>query len=189
MINLSKRIIAGFMVAIVLGGILGFGLAYVFLNQPDYTGRILQTKFISKDSSAIIYNTTMTKQGVTDMFLTILTTGDSYLLIRFNSIAFHTMFDFFDGISSFVISLELNGISQRNIILQYAGQSSNGLQLTDSITLEYVTTKLPANTYSINLTWYSVSNCRADPGFPDASSLQLGSTQNSRTLLIQEIHI
>jgi len=184
--GLSKGLAAGILIAIVFGGLLGFGLTYFFLMNNS--GKILQTEQLEVRTQAILVDSDTTPQMIPDMTISINTSGSSYLILRFTTMYIHTIYSGHDGASIYNINLTLNG---ETIIKGYIGYNtssilSNTIEFFSSFTLEYTTDVLPAGTYTITVTWESLISGK----YTDSQLIFCSSFFNySRYLIVQEIHI
>lgn len=195
-------IVLGFVIAVGLGGGLGFLGSYLVIGAspppytPDPTGRIIQTKFKSIGDYAEIYNYTTTKQPMPGTSIQIDKGELTYLLIRFTCPFIHQLQDGFRYLSNYIINLEINGELKFNTSIYHFQDGADPIigvaLISDQIIIEYVTGVLVPGSYDIEITWVSESGCSSTSPFVIAASLlqvNVGGFPYNRTLLVQEIFL
>jgi len=181
--DLSKGVVAGIIIAIVCGGLLGFAFAY-FLLPPN---NIVQTKCASWKTVAYIDDYITTSTPIPDTTLNITTSGATQLVIRFVAQYDHFMNTGHDGLSRYTFNLTLDGVPIDGGQIEYVTTSAltEWIEISSSLVIEIVTEPLPAGTYLIGVSWCSlVSSGSAN------SQLILNNGANfnyTRTLFVQEI--
>jgi hypothetical protein len=202
MINMARKSVLaiGFIIAVGLGGGLGFLVSYLVIGPspppytPDPTGRVIQTQFKSIGDYAEIFNYTTTVQTMPGTSLPFDKGELTYLYIRFTCPYRHVLSDGLRYKSSYIINLEINGEIKINASIEHWQDGGDPLlgphYYTGQITLEYVTEVLDPGVYDIGITWVSTSLCTSN-NLIYSSDLQVwvGTFQFNRTLLVQEIFI
>ncbi len=179
---LSKGVAAGILLAIVCGGLLGFGLTYVLLP----TGSVDQTAFGSWRTQVFIADGTTTVTPVPETTLNITTRGTARLLIRFVTQYVHYMNGGHNGISRYEVNLTLNGATIAGGMIEYVTDAAlaTWIEISSTFVLEYLTDPLPAGTYTVSLQWVSLYSIGS------TDSILIFCTPNfnySRSILIQTI--
>jgi hypothetical protein len=179
---MSKGVVAGIIIAIVCGGLLGFAFAY-FILPPN---NVVQTKSASWNTDAYIADEETTSTLVPDTTMTITTQGATRLVIRFTTQYVLFMNTGHDGLTRYRINLTLNSVPINGGMIEYKTTSAltTWIEISSSFVVESVTGTLPAGTYNISLFWRSVTTSGSTYSqliFNDAA------VNYSRTILVQEI--
>lgn len=183
----STKIALGFVLSIVLGAALGYGLTWV-LPPPDRgSGSIVQTRFLSLNSNAQISDTNLVKQTVPETFLSITTTGNSYVVMEFSAHAWVYLEPGFINYLLIDICLELDGHAVANATINRFESIalSSYKETSEHFHLRFVTGTLPAGTHVANVTWVSRNNANGN-NIISFSSMGINMT---RTLMLQEIKV
>ncbi|MBD3188463.1 hypothetical protein GF325_16655 [Candidatus Bathyarchaeota archaeon] len=177
----------GFLLATILGAIGGYGAVWLFPppNQGQ-SGAVLQTKYISARSLEVLYDFETTQSLIEDMEIMLTTSGNSYLELRFSSPVGLFLDPSFSSAVEFNFTMWFDGVLSSTTEVRAFRDSASGQneEYTDHISLEHVTDILPAGTYTINVTWYSVH----DQSGTSQVYLTLPLFNTTRTLMVQEIH-
>jgi len=179
---LSKGVVAGIIIAIVCGGLLGFAFTY-FLLPPENP---IQTKFASLKTLAYMDDVTITSTPVPETTLTVITRGATRLVIRFVAQYVHFMNTGHNGLSQYEINLTLNGATISGGEIEYVTTSAltTWIEISGSLVLETVTEPLPAGAYSISVDWSS----EYTTGSTNSQLIFCSPNFNySRNLFVQEI--
>ncbi len=185
---MGKVTSAGIIISLVAGLVVGYFLLPMLfpINAAGQSGTIRQTKFLFEDSDAYLDETNTDWRTVPNTSLSIVTSGNSYLIIRFDTEYLHNLIAGHTDDSKYEFNFTLNGQTLR--VKQLALTASGPLTIVGSMTMEYATGVLPANTYNISVNWRSGYD-----GPTTASEITLRysavSFGHNRSLIVQEILI
>ncbi len=183
----GKEVAGGATIAIVVILALMFvGGQYIYPNSRNI---LLQHNYEEYSSEDWIYEdeTTYRLMGDTTMLITI--QENSKISAEFSTVANLYLYDDFDTLSHWNISLCVIGVGNRTISIAY--QDSNltippldFLSTTYLVNIQYVTSLLPAGTYNISVFWKATGGSSTNDLL---SVCHKPNFQRIRSLLFQEI--
>ena len=189
---MSGKAVAGSIIGsilITLGIIWGLGFIG-FFPGVDTKNTVIQTKYGEWNSPAYIFDNQLTYVKMAGTELNVTTSGNSRLLVSFSAMSVMTLDAAFTYRAGYNVSLIVESGGNRTIQVDYYdGGSAYGFirQISMDLYINYLTPKLPAGTYTVNLYWKSGFDATGTQN--SLSVAHVGGTgyNFTRTLLVQEI--
>ena len=177
-------------VLITLGII--WGLSFVgFLPGVDTKNTLIQTQYGEWNSPAYVFDHQLTPVKMPETELTITINSDSRLYVTFSAMAILTLTDTFTTRQGYNISLGIENVGNRTIQANFYDDApaitSVIRQISINLYMNYMTPRLPAGTYKVELFWNSVFDAPGDNSLSVAHFGGYTPFNFTRTLLVQEL--
>jgi len=169
-----------------------WSLAFVgFLPGVDTKNTLIQTQYGEWNSPAYVFDYQLTPVKMPDTELTITINANSRLYMTFSAIAILSLSDTFTGRQGYNISLGVENIGNRTIQANYYDDTPavTGVfrQISINLYIDYMTPRLPAGIYKVDLFWNSMYDASGDNSLSVAHSGGYTPFNFTRTLLVQEL--
>jgi len=168
-----------------------WSLAFVgFLPGVDTKNTLIQTQYGEWNSPAYVFDYQLTPVKMPDTELTITINADSRLYMTFSAMAILSLDLTFTTRQGYNISLGVANVGNRTIQANfYDGASATGQvrQISINLYINYMTPRLPAGTYKVELFWNSVFDAPGDNSLSVAHFGGYTPFNFTRTLLVQEL--
>ena len=177
-------------ILITIGIIWGLGF-FGFFPGVDTKNTVIQTKYGEWNSPAYIFDNQLTYVKMAGTELNVTTSGNSRLLVSFSAMSVMTLDAAFTYRAGYNVSLIVENGGNRTIQVDYYDGASTAYgfirQISMDLYINYLTPKLPAGTYTVNLYWKSGFDATGTQN--SLSVAHMGGTgyNFTRTLLVQEI--
>ncbi len=187
----SKSVIGSIIGSVLITMGIIWGLAFVgFLPGVDTKNTLIQTQYGEWNSPAYVFDYQLTPVKMPDTELTITINADSRLYMTFSAMAILSLDLTFTTRQGYNISLGVENIGNRTIQANfYDDTPATGQfrQISINLYINYMTPRLPAGTYKVELFWNSVFDAPGDNSLSVAHSSGYTPFNFTRTLLVQEL--
>jgi hypothetical protein len=188
----SKSVIGSIIGSVLITMGIIWGLAFVgFLPGVDTKNTLIQTQYGEWNSPAYVFDYQLTPVKMPETEINITVNADSRLYVSFSAMAILSLTDTFIGRQGYNISLGVENIGNRTIQANYYDDTPavNGLfrQISLNLYINYMTPRLLAGTYKVEVYWNSMFDALGDNSLSVAHSGGFTPFNFTRTLLVQEL--
>ena len=190
----GKSIIGSMLGSILITLGIIWGLGFIgFFPGVDTKNTVIQTRYGEWNSPSFIFDNQLTYVKMTDTELNVTTSGNSRLLVSFSAMSIMTLDAAFTFRAGYNVSLLVENGGNRTIQVDYfdGGPAYGAIrQISMDLYINYLTPKLPAGTYTINVYWKSGFDATGTQNSLSVAHMGGATDYNfTRTLLVQELRV